>query len=246
MKTVMSLGAFGLMVCMAFAGEAAGVISPSVEVEVRIFEVDENTLRNDVNIAELDDAAIQKLSTRKDADMLYLYRSVVPADQECQVKSVTEYVYPTEYGIRKFGSTNETTGTLPVALEPMNNTMREAGSILQFIPKWDSENEVICINFRAQVVSEPGWKKIPFVYLDKQGEKHEFSGEQPIFSVRDVQTILEMRDGGSMSMIIGRMNHGEKKGPTLGFAVVKASLVKVPIKQPAKQPAKGPAGAAAW
>jgi len=118
------------------------------------------------------------------------------SDNNAVCKSVTEYIYPTDYDVQ----IGEMAGSVSnenvrqsgiVTVEPQSFTMREVGTILDVTPKLEEGGKTVNIEVRAQIVGEPTWKNYGMQLPSPNGGTYSLPMEQPFFPVRATDTKLK-------------------------------------------------------
>jgi general secretion pathway protein D len=190
---------------------------------------------------------LHMLCQRSDTDVLSAPKVTTKSGQEAIIKVVTEYIYPSEFNVQISQQGNGGVGGVggvgvataePIAIvEPQNFVTREVGVILQVVPEVSAEGQMINLNMKPQVVSEPVWKnygtKLPKTVKEDTGllsplgipitrdrtEYVELPMEQPFFTVRSVETQLLVYNGATVVMgglITEQRRTMEDKIPFLG------------------------------
>ena len=187
---------------------------------------------------------LHMLSQRSDTDLLSAPKVVTKSGQEATIKVVTEYIYPQDYDVTiqstSSSSSSVTSGgsggdgkILPM-VEPQNFTMREVGVILNVTPEVSAEGQMINLDLKPQIISEPTWKdygmRVPMasvmsenaqVYQQMTGGDMWFNVpmEQPFFKVRAIETHVSLYNGSTLVMgglITEERKSMEDKIPFLG------------------------------
>ena len=127
-------------------------------------------------------------------------RVLTHSDDEAVCKSVTEYIYPTDYDVQMgeiVGSvSNETARQTGIAtVEPQSFTMREVGTILVVTPSLEEGEDAVDIKVNAQIVGEPTWKNYAMQLPSPNGGTYTLMVEQPFFPVRATDTTLRVALG---------------------------------------------------
>ena len=189
---------------------------------------------------------LHMLSQRSDTDLLSAPKVVTKSGQEAVIKVVTEYIYPQDYDVTiqstsSSSSSSSTSGSgsggdgkiLPM-VEPQNFTMREVGVILDVTPEVSAEGQMINLELKPQIISDPTWKdygmRVPMasvmsenaqVYNQMTGGDMWFNVpmEQPFFKVRSIETHVSLYNGATLVMgglITEERKSMEDKIPFLG------------------------------
>ena len=183
---------------------------------------------------------LHMLSQRSDTDLLSAPKVVTKSGQEAIIKVVTEYIYPQDYdvtiestssGSSSSGSSSSSSsgggeGKILPMVEPQNFTMREVGVILDVTPEVSAEGQMINLDLKPQIVSEPTWKdygmRVPMAavmsssafanqtYVGADGfsistgtrdmEWFNVPMEQPFFKVRSIETHVSLYNGATVVM----------------------------------------------
>ena len=178
-----------------------------VEVKVEFVAYEMDHVDRLASSGSLSAASLLALWREGGARLLYAPLCVTRSGQEAIVKSVVEYIYPTEYEVSPPAGTNTVQGTVASGLvEPSGFEMREAGSILQFIPEIAGDLRTINIILNPQVIYPPAWKNYGRVESDAESRQTPLPMEQPFFPVQSVSTSVTVADGVTV-LIGGGMNH---------------------------------------
>ena len=173
---------------------------------------------------------LHALSNRSNTDLLSAPKVTARTGTTATIKTVTEYIYPTEYEVKQpeTDSNNRivlsdgTAGTLTLpAVEPQDFKTREVGVVLQVTPTVSSDGTRISLDLQPSVVSEPAWKDYGYTYpLNIQtGEGFHLTMEQPFFPVRSLATSVDIYNGATVvmgGMIREERYTEENKVPILG------------------------------
>jgi general secretion pathway protein D len=149
---------------------------------------------------------IHALERNGNADVLSAPKVTTRSGSEATIRVVTEYIYPTEFEIITPDSgTSGGSGTVAISdpkmvAEPQNFETREVGVILSVIPEVSPEGNMINLNMRPEVVSEPEWKEYGVTLTDAQGNPYLVSMPQPFFKRRAVETQISIYDGATVVM----------------------------------------------
>jgi type II secretory pathway component GspD/PulD (secretin) len=188
---------------------------------------------------------LHMLSQRSDTDLLSAPKVVTKSGEEATIKVVTIYRYPQDYDVTiqstssGSGSTTSTSGgsdgkILPM-VEPQNFTDVEVGVILTVRPEKSPEGDLINLELKPKIVSEPTWKdygmKVPMsvVMSSTEAAVRATTGsglewfnvpmEQPFFKERSIETKLSVYSGATVVMgglITEERKSMEDKIPFLG------------------------------
>ena len=190
---------------------------------------------------------LHMLSQRSDTDLLSAPKVVTKSGEEAVIKVVTIYRYPQDYDVTiqstssgsGSGNTSSSSGgsdgkILPM-VEPQNFTEKEVGVILQVRPEKSPEGDLINLELKPQIISEPTWKdygmKVPMsvVMSSTESAVRAVSGssmewfnvpmEQPFFKERSIETKISVYSGATVVMgglITEERKSMEDKIPFLG------------------------------
>ena len=192
---------------------------------------------------------LHALSNRSNTDMLSAPKVTARTGTQATIKTVTEYVYPTEYEVTwpedsdsntvilQDGSTGSM--TLP-AVEPQEFQTREVGVILQVTPSVSADGTRISLDLTPTVVSDPSWKDYGYTYpIDyRSGEGFHLTMEQPFFPVRSLATSVDIYNG--CTVVMGGMIREERfteedKIPILGDIPIIGNLFRYKYEQSDKR-----------
>ena len=141
------------------------------------------------------------------ADVLSAPKVTTKSGNEANIRVVTEYIYPTEFDIRAAselmgdtGTTDNQTVEAKVVALPQNFETREVGVILSVVPQVSEEGNIIDLNMRPEVVSEPTWYEYGVTLPDAQGNEYQVRMPQPFFHRRSVETQISIYDGATVVM----------------------------------------------
>ena len=193
---------------------------------------------------------LHALSNRSNTDMLSAPKVTARTGTTATIKTVTEYVYPTEYEVKwpeDSGDSNTVilqdgsmgSMTLP-AVEPQEFNTREVGVILQVTPSVSSDGTRISLELTPTVVSDPSWKDYGYTYpIDyRSGEGFHLTMEQPFFPVRSLATQVDIYNG--CTVVMGGMIREERfteedKIPILGDIPLIGNLFRYKYEQSDKR-----------
>ena len=170
---------------------------------------------------------LHALANRSNADLLSAPKVVVQAGNEATIKTVTEYIYPTEYEVDTpdFNSSSSSgSGVVNAYLlpyvEPQTFSTREVGVILKTTPRVSPDGSRIALDLTPTVVSDPTWKDYGYTYPGSNGsDDFHLTMEQPFFPVRSLATSVEIYNGSTVvmgGMIREERYTEEDKIPILG------------------------------
>lgn len=125
--------------------------------------------------------------------------------EEAVVKSVTEYIYPTDYDVQMgemqpCGS-NETAKVRSCGIatvEPQSFTMREVGTILDVTPFLTDNGRLVDLRINTQVVNPPEWQEFGMDLPSPNGGSYRLPMKQPFFPVRSIDTSHTLNPGGTV------------------------------------------------
>ena len=193
---------------------------------------------------------LHALSNRSNTDMLSAPKVTARTGTTATIKTVTEYVYPTEYEVKwpeDSGDSNTvilqdgSSGSMMLpAVEPQEFNTREVGVILQVTPSVSSDGTRISLELTPTVVSDPSWKDYGYTYpIDyRSGEGFHLTMEQPFFPVRSLATQVDIYNG--CTVVMGGMIREERfteedKIPILGDIPVIGNLFRYKYEQSDKR-----------
>ena len=188
---------------------------------------------------------LHMLSQRSDTDLLSAPKVVTKSGEEATIKVVTIYRYPQDYDVTiqstSSGSGSSTSssggsdGKILPMVEPQNFTEMEVGVVLTVRPEKSPEGDLINLELKPKIVSEPTWKdygmKVPMsvVMSSTESAVRAATGgsiewfvvpmEQPFFKERSIETKISVYSGATVVMgglITEERKSMEDKIPFLG------------------------------
>ena len=196
---------------------------------------------------------LHMLSQRSDTDLLSAPKVVTKSGEEATIKVVTIYRYPQDYdvtiqstsssgGSSGGSSSGGSDGKILPMVEPQNFTDQEVGVILTVRPEKSPEGDLINLELKPKIVSEPTWKdygmRVPMSAVEGSSTTSiangvmSFSGgyvnterwfnvpmEQPFFKERSIETKISVYSGATVVMgglITEERKSMEDKIPFLG------------------------------
>ena len=187
---------------------------------------------------------LHALANRSNSDLLSAPKVVVQAGNEATIKTVTEYIYPTEYEVTypdiDAGDGGAVGFVLP-AVEPQDFQTREVGVILRTTPRVSPDGSRIALDLTPTVVSDPTWKDYGYTYPGSDGSIENgfhLTMEQPFFPVRSLATSVEIYNGSTVvmgGMIREERYTEEDKIPILGDIPVIGHLFRYKYDQSDKK-----------
>jgi len=223
MKTTVLVAVSTVMAFAPFVSPAhnfpRGLSFAQVQMDVRIIEVDAvDAIAFSPPLTT--EQFLDNLKTRKNTEVLSTQRLTVNNGDMASIRSVREYIFPTEYKI-DFAATNAAPGSAQIVVVPCSFVMREVGVIVNFTPTIShvaSTNIFALTNdgsmFRLppefanfdsgimlesdifiSIVGEPTWDEYAFTVSDDFGAKHHYAVTQPNFHVREINTKIILLNG---------------------------------------------------
>ena len=187
---------------------------------------------------------LHALANRSNSDLLSAPKVVVQAGNEATIKTVTEYIYPTEYEVTYpdiSSSDGGVVGFVLPAVEPQDFQTREVGVILKTTPRVSPDGSRIALDLTPTVVSDPTWKDYGYTYPGADGSLESgfhLTMEQPFFPVRQLATNVEIYNGSTV--VMGGMIREERfteedKIPILGDIPIIGHLFRYKYDQSDKR-----------
>ena len=192
---------------------------------------------------------IHALANKSNADLLSAPKVVAMNGSQATVKTVVEYIYPTEYDVEMLESEDEdgNSSYSGAVVEPQNFFTREVGVILQVTPRVSADGTRIGLDLTPSVVSEPTWKNYGSTYPVwntnpitgiSEAEYVQLMMEQPFFPVRSLATSVEIYNGSTVvmgGMIREERYTEEDKIPFLGDIPILGNLFRYKSEQSTKR-----------
>ena len=127
--------------------------------------------------------------------------------EEAVVKSVTEYIYPTDYDVQmgemQLCGSNETAKVRSCGIatvEPQLFTMREVGTILDVTPTLSGDGRVMDLKINTLVVDKPEWNEYGMDAPSPNGGSYRLPMKQPFFHVRSIDSKVSITPGSTVVM----------------------------------------------
>ena len=193
---------------------------------------------------------LHALANKTNADLLSAPKVVAQTGAQATIKSVVEYIYPTEYDVEMLESenSNDNSTYTGAVVEPQNFQTREVGVILQVTPRVSSDGSRISLDLTPSVVSIPTWKNYGSTYPvygdqnlltgTRQVEYVQLNMEQPFFPVRSLATSVDIYNGSTVvmgGMITEERYSEEDKIPILGDIPILGRLFRYSYDQSEKK-----------
>ena len=194
---------------------------------------------------------LHALANKTNADLLSAPKVVAQTGAQATIKSVVEYIYPTEYDVQMLESNNNNNDSSTytgAVVEPQNFQTREVGVILQVTPRVSSDGSRISLDMTPSVVSIPTWKNYGSTYPvygdqnlitgQRQVEYVQLNMEQPFFPVRSLATSVDIYNGSTVvmgGMITEERYSEEDKIPILGDIPILGRLFRYQYDQSEKK-----------
>ena len=194
---------------------------------------------------------LHALANKTNADLLSAPKVVAQTGAQATIKSVVEYIYPTEYDVQMLESNNNNNDSSTytgAVVEPQNFQTREVGVILQVTPRVSSDGSRISLDMTPSVVSIPTWKNYGSTYPvygdqnlitgQRQVEYVQLNMEQPFFPVRSLATSVDIYNGSTVvmgGMITEERYSEEDKIPILGDIPILGRLFRYSYDQSEKK-----------
>ena len=186
---------------------------------------------------------LHALANRTNADLLSAPKVVAQTGAQATIKSVVEYIYPTEFDVQMLESNNNNNDSSTytgAVVEPQNFQTREVGVILQVTPRVSSDGSRITLDLTPTVVSIPTWRDYGYTYpVDlRSGAGFHLTMEQPFFPVRSLATSVDIYNGSTVvmgGMITEERYAVEDKIPIIGDIPVLGRLFRYSYDQSEKK-----------
>lgn len=192
-----------------------------VEVQIYFIEYKMDDIEKLAREDKLEAEFLLALWKKGDAKLLHAPLACGVAEFKSTVKSVNEYLYPTEVDVI-VGNTNSAAANAAAFAEPQNMVMREVGVILEVTPEVTADGSTIHLTLSPSVVSKPTWRTFGGALMDSLDAEKKGALEQPFFPVQNFATCFSVSNGATV-MIAGGM--GNEAGDKTVFAFVRARLV---------------------
>ena len=185
---------------------------------------------------------LHALANKSSSDLLSAPKVVAQNGSQATIKSVVEYIYPTEFEVEypdiDAGDGGVVGYVLP-SVEPQSFQTREVGVILNVTPRVSPDGTRISLDLTPSVVSEPSWKDYGYTYPGSNGsDDFHLTMEQPFFPVRSLATSVDIYNGATVVMggMIKEERFGEEdKIPILGDIPILGRLFRYKYEQSEKR-----------
>lgn len=141
--------------------------------------------------------------------------------EEAVIKSVTEYIYPTDYDVQmgemQPSVSNETAKDRSsgiATVEAQSFTMREVGTILDVTPTLSDDGRVIDLKTNTCVVDKPEWTEYGMDLPSPNGGSYRLPMKQPYFPVRSIDTGFSMNSPGDTVLAGSGVRSGKNSDVT--------------------------------
>ncbi|MBR1608309.1 MAG: hypothetical protein IJ678_01690 [Kiritimatiellae bacterium] len=189
---------------------------------------------------------LHALANKSSADLLSAPKVVAQNGTQATIKSVVEYIYPTNFEVEYPEDNGDSTAVIGVAqivstfpaVEPQDFQTREVGVILQVTPRVSADGTRITLDLTPSVVSEPTWKDYGYTYPTSDGSGFHLTMEQPFFPVRSLATSVDIYNGCTVvmgGMITEERYAEEDKIPILGDIPLLGRLFRYKYEQSEKR-----------
>ena len=198
-----------------------------VEVELQFIDynkqdIDELSRNSGINIDGL-----MTLHKQGRSHIVAQPRLITKAGDEASIKTVKEFIYPTEYKLNGAytNSVSDLTGVQSNAISaviPDAFETREVGAILTVLPEVREEGDIITLTMTPQIVTGPQMMNYETTLFQSTGEKINYEIPQPIFYTTEIQTRIAMRYGETVLIGGGSQN---KDNDMIRYIFVTARLM---------------------
>lgn len=171
-----------------------------VRVDVCFVEYTNAVIEPLVRDGKLDAATLKELWRQGMGRMIGTTFVITKAGQEAVTKSVTEYIYPTQFtACSQTPSNGEIRAeNASAVVEPGGFQTREVGTILQVVPEISSDGELISLTMNPQAVRTPQWRDYAVPAGHGSDARLIGSMAQPFFPVQSISTSLTIRNGATI------------------------------------------------
>jgi len=211
----------------------ANLIPCMIEIQVDFIEYDLKDIEKLVINNRIDRDTLMALWQEGKGQLLSSGKTVTKSDQECVVKGVTEYLYPTEFNVLPRLANGKPERSAPVAtVEPQNFEMREVGNLLQVVAEMNRPSGYINILLNPQHICTPAWKNYSIPHNAKNNGAGQPPTEQPFVHVYSVSTQVTVANGSTILLGGGMKNAA---GDTSVYIFLTAKLIdpkSTPIIKP--------------
>jgi hypothetical protein len=213
------------------------IVPMQVEIEVQYVSFPKDEIARLAAQGIVDASPLRRLWQTGKAELITASKVVTRTGTEASVRSVVEYIYPTE-----FNPPCSPVGTNAADQAAMTGDMvtphgfetREVGEILTVLPEVSTDGSRVNLTINPQYVFEPEWRDYGGERTDASGHKRLDKMEQPFFPNDSVTTQLTVYDGATI--LASGSQHPKDKGKMI-YVFVTARLIGpdgVPIRKPSR------------
>ena len=190
----------------------ANVIPCLIEIQVDFVEYDLKDIEKLVMENRIGRDSLLALWKSGKGKLLSSGKAVTKSGQECVVKGVTEYLYPTEFEVKPRLAKGKVDNDEPIAtVEPQNFEMREVGNILQCVPEIYMQGNLIRLTLNPSHLCPPTWKNYSLGNNSKAGNKTQPPIEHPFVHVYNTSSLINISNGSTVLIGGGMNNHSGSK-----------------------------------
>jgi general secretion pathway protein D len=171
---------------------------------------------------------LHALEQNGNADLLSAPKVTTRSGSEATIKVVTEYIYPTAFevqggqlngGANNNGNANAGNLVQETTVVPSDFATREVGVILNVMPEVSPDGNMINLNMKPSVVTDPIWYQYGSQVRRADGSTMQMNMPQPFFQIRTLETQISIYDGATVVMgglITESVEKANDKIPVLG------------------------------
>lgn len=194
--------------------------APLVEVEVQFIAF----AREDISLlsrhGSIEADALLKLHREGKAALVCAPKIVTQFGVEATVKSVEEFIYPTDFSVAVVTNLPGQPDQRTVAVVPDGFETREVGVILSVMPEATPNPEVIQLTLTPEAVAEPTWRKYVAQYTDPSGKEHTAELDTPFFYTQSLWSHITVHLG-EPTICGGGMTSRDKQTVTYAFVIAR-------------------------
>jgi hypothetical protein len=168
------------------------VVQPQAEIELQYVEFDQLDIERLALEGAIGEEGLIELWEKDRARLLFAPKIVTQSGVEACMKSIREFIYPTEYV--RHETTNKHTKRPEIAITiPTDWVTREVGTILVVLPEVSSDNRLLTIAMGPEIVNSVEWKKLT---VGCGVDPNRMSvAEIPHFNTDSIETTITVGDG---------------------------------------------------
>jgi len=164
-------------------------------VAYRLGDIDD--LSRGEGAGRIDSESLGELRSEGKGRVICALQAVTLSGSETTVKSVREYIYPTEFTVSlRGGATNGDMTVSGCTVEPKSFETREAGCVFTVLPELNPDTGEVCLTIAPEWVSpDVTWREYGSSFVDAGGVTRHLPMKQPFFDTSSLTTCFNLLAG---------------------------------------------------